>query len=63
VSLAALPRSPKWGGLATPEPGLSAFSARLTVLLKVSASDWFDMFTLGCVWREMDWLGFAGEMD
>jgi hypothetical protein len=60
VSLAALPRSPKWGGLATAEPG---FSTRLTVLLKVSASDWFDMFWLGCVWREMDWLGFAGEMD
>jgi len=44
VSLAALPKSPKWGGATTPVPGFSAFSTRLTVVEKVSAIDWFDIF-------------------
>jgi hypothetical protein len=60
VSLAALPKSPKWGGATTPDPGFSVFSARLRVVLNVSARDWFDILQQSWRCLEMDWLGLQG---
>jgi hypothetical protein len=54
VSFAALPRSPKWGGAATPEPGFSDFSAFLAVEFRESARDWFDI---------LNWIVCDGDGD